>query len=439
VVVVDDHDLTAAELEVLLAGGASPEEINAWAEALDADERALLVQHHADLIGNLDGIPFDLRYAANRLRIQQARDDTAAALDAAQQAGIDTTSLETRLATLDRFIERDGQYLLFSNDGLGRVAEVHGDLGTADHLAVLVPGMSNHLDNFQAFSADAQRLQQRADALDGVSSHTAVIAWLGYEPPQDLVGAALTGHADRGAPALASLVDGLLVPDRVTTSVIAHSYGSVLTGTALRDEGLVVDNVAFIGSPGVRVDRASDFDLPDTDFYAARAPLDGVSYLNRFGLDPSDPRFGARRFTTDPEDGLLYWHSSYFERDSESLQNLAYVAIDRDDAVTTMDPTLHEYVVLGIDEVQRFANGVRDVPHAIVDGVQEHVPLPGPVDLIIDGGQALDDVLVDTANAGVDVGQEVLDRAGDVVDDLGELGDQAAEEVVEHLDPRSWF
>lgn len=440
---------TADALRELLASGASAADIRAFADALTDAERVRLVDHDPDLVGNLDGIPFDMRFAANRLRIEQARDETAIALDAAQRAGIDTSALETRLDTLDSFLVGDRQFLLFANEGRGLAAEVHGDLGSADHVSVLVPGMSNTLDNFNGLSRNARDLQRLADSFDGTSSHTAVIAWLGYETPE-IGSVAFVDLAERGAPALPRMVDGLQLSDAVTTTVIAHSYGSTLTGTALRDEGLDVDNVVLIGSPGARVDSIDEYDLPDTDFYVGRAPLDAVTYTNWFGRDPSDPRFGATRITTDPDDGVLLWHSSYFEPNSDSLANLAFISIDRDDAVHTMPPTWQDYVVQGVDAVQDFANDAAGVQHSIVDGVQDHVPLPGFVDAFIDGNQVVSDVLLDGANTVVDGGEFVFDLGNDFIDDVNEVGGQLVEEgleqggelvedVLDAADPRNWF
>lgn len=53
------------------------------------------------------------------------------------------------------------QFLTFDGRGQGRAIEVLGDLGTADRIAVLVPGSDTSLDTYQRFRDGARSLQQR--------------------------------------------------------------------------------------------------------------------------------------------------------------------------------------------------------------------------------------------------------------------------------------
>ena len=84
------------------------------------------------------------------------------------------------------------QFLTFDPRGNGRIVEVFGDLGAADRIAVLVPGVANRADNFNTGLGDvrerAPAVQARAlyDAARAESpdGHVAVVAWLGYDAPQ---------------------------------------------------------------------------------------------------------------------------------------------------------------------------------------------------------------------------------------------------------------
>ena len=51
----------------------------------------------------------------------------------------------------------------------GRIAEVVGDLQTADNVAFRVPGITNRLDNFNSFGSGAYNLVQ--DPTSGAEQH----------------------------------------------------------------------------------------------------------------------------------------------------------------------------------------------------------------------------------------------------------------------------
>ena len=83
-----------------------------------------------------------------------------------------------------------GQFLVFDPRGDGRVAQVFGDLATADRIAVLVPGAGNRADNFERGVGD-KRYRSPAVQADGLyeAAHAerfAVVAWLGYDAPDGL-------------------------------------------------------------------------------------------------------------------------------------------------------------------------------------------------------------------------------------------------------------
>ena len=123
-------------------------------------------------------------------------------------------------------------FVMFDWSGDGHLAEWVGPLD-ADHVAVLVPGMSTDKLDVDLTAANAARML-RFDT----SGDLAVVTALVYDAP-DLVDATLPFAATNGIDGLARLVEVLPVSDRHLT-LVGHSYGSLLLGTALAG-GLAAD------------------------------------------------------------------------------------------------------------------------------------------------------------------------------------------------------
>lgn len=252
------------------------------------------------------------------------------------------SSLTRAVARLDRAVAdrrawADRNLLFFDPSGDGRIVEVIGDLKTARHVVVLVPGMGNGLSSYErTLRVDALRLAERLGDTD-----TAVVAWLGYDPPDTIVGAISRGPARRGAAALGDFVRRL---GPVHTTVIAHSYGSLVAGLAARQGLLVPDELVFIGSPGVGADNVAELGLPpSTTVWSGLTLFDPIRLARPdcmdpsprcstdlvFGTDPHGPMFGAKVFATG-EGPLWNAHSAYYRTGSLSLENLAHIALDED-------------------------------------------------------------------------------------------------------------
>jgi pimeloyl-ACP methyl ester carboxylesterase len=143
------------------------------------------------------------------------------------------------------------------------------------------------------------------------------------------------GAAVSGARLLTADLGGLRTADRGSTvhvTAVGHSYGSTTVGTALRAHASGVDDVVLLGSPGANVARASALRVPDGHVWVGAASRDPVSYLDRFGTDPSHERFGATRFRAEDADRhplmlSLGDHSRYFAAGSESLDNVVRVVV----------------------------------------------------------------------------------------------------------------
>jgi pimeloyl-ACP methyl ester carboxylesterase len=219
--------------------------------------------------------------------------------------------------------------------GDGRIVEVVGDLRDADRIAVIVPGVSTTLDNFHRGLGGVVR---RSPYWQAVQLHTAaragpgrvaVVAWLGYDPPDGIgLPAVRSGSAVAGADALVRFVAELTAYRRdASITLIGHSYGSlVLAYAAARLPAQVTDLVA-LGSPGMDVMRAGQ--LPaGARLWVGSAAGDWTRWLPDVrilglghGTNPSRPWFGARRLDVTGAGG----HDGYFVPGTISLRSLAAV------------------------------------------------------------------------------------------------------------------
>jgi pimeloyl-ACP methyl ester carboxylesterase len=208
-----------------------------------------------------DGIPPNDRIEATRLVMENRRDEL-------RRTGEHPEELARLVVWL-----RDGdrKFLLYDPTGDGRVAEVFGDLTTADDVAVVVPGITNDISNFD------DRVRRDAEALWGGDSERAVVAWLGYDTPGIDAHAVSTARATNGGAALASFTDGLRSTVGGSITVAAHSYGTVVA-TCAAQAGMEVDRVVLLGSPGVPADDASVFN--GADVYVMTNGLDPVPKLD---------------------------------------------------------------------------------------------------------------------------------------------------------------
>lgn len=228
--------------------------------------------------------------------------------------------------------------LAYDTGGDGRVVEVLGDLASADHVAVVVPGSGHNLANYWTSTSGA------APRVDGVrllaemrrqagEARVAVVVWLGYDTPEalDLV-AARSDRAVAGADDLVRLTR--LLPPATTVTLIGHSYGSVVLGYAAR--AARADNLVLIASPGADVGSVADMHTR-AQVWAARGPRDPIGLVPSIrigglghGADPTSGAFGATTFAT----GEISGHDHYFQPGSESLANLARIALGRSDQVS---------------------------------------------------------------------------------------------------------
>lgn len=295
----DPHDTTPAEVAAFFA-------------RIRPDESRELTRRFPEIVGDLDGVPTALRYSAN-----QARQSTFAGR----------------------------QILAFDDRADGRVVEVFGDLDTAARVVVIVPGVDTTRGNFDSGLGGVQRrspswqarqLFERVRA-EHPTADIAVVAWLGYDPPEGLSRDVLReDRAAAGAESLNLFVDGLLT--RAPTPsivVVGHSYGSTVAGLAVLHASRQVTDLVALGSPGMGVDTRSA--LPgNVRVWACTAPGDWVRRVPGMrllgvghGRHPSDPEFGAQPLPCDDVEG----HDGYFVSGTTALQALADIAADNPEGV----------------------------------------------------------------------------------------------------------
>ncbi len=219
----------------------------------------------------------------------------------------------------------------------GRIVEELGDAATADHVAVLVPGNDNYLGNyFNQKRATRPRangetlLRTMREVAPG--ERVAVVVWVGYRTPRGFGEAVSRRPAIEGAADLVRLTRFLPGSARVT--LVGHSYGTVVCGLAL-GRGRVGDCVA-LGSPGMGTRSREELGFSG-NLWAARGPNDWIRFFPRghvgeMGHGPSPMRrgYGARVFET----GDIPGHCSYYRSGSESVRNIARIAVGRYEEVT---------------------------------------------------------------------------------------------------------
>ncbi|MQA83257.1 MAG: hypothetical protein GEV03_01155 [Streptosporangiales bacterium] len=284
-----------------------------------------------------------------RVRVLALTLGASVALSPAPQAAIppaDPHTLDMRLGRqLDSWAASGRQFLLVDPRGDGRAVEVLGDVSTARHIAVLVPGSDQTLANFDGGPANprtapartARLLAGAIEAADPGSvalGRTAVVAWLGYDPPDGLLAGARSEPAIAGARALLRFLHAVNPRGSAHLTMVCHSYGSVVCGhlaPVLRDAPGRVGDIVVLASPGMDVGSAAELHTT-ARLWAARAEGDWIGHVPhlRFaglghGADPVSGYFGACVFSTRGARG----HAGYYEPGSESLRNVVRIVLGR--------------------------------------------------------------------------------------------------------------
>lgn len=349
----------AADLDRLLVDPPAAADVSRLWTLLDPARQSELVRAAPHVVGNLEGVPYDVRGKANRLDLQRTI-DTAKQRLRSERGKAARVALKRQLTTLDNvktaLAKKDGvTRTLVSLDPSddARAAIVVGDLRTARYVSVLVPGMYMAVgEQIEAWSAVAQDLYDQQTGFlkrlggAGTTKRTpgvAVVAWIGYQTPvlTNIGGLEL---AREGADSLERTLMGiqsLRASDPPYLSVLAHSYGSTAALLALERGTVTVDALALMGSPGSDAQSVKQLDVRGGNVFVGEAPMDPIVNSAFFGSDPGSPSYGAKPMGVDGAvDPLTHrtlsgssGHNEYFTAGTECMRNLAMIGIDRGDLV----------------------------------------------------------------------------------------------------------
>jgi pimeloyl-ACP methyl ester carboxylesterase len=422
--------------------GSDPRAVADWWKSLSKDQQDALKNTRYQELGQLRGLPADVLDYANRRRIPEdaarfnaEKDQLEQQLaDRARELGVDPNSSEGQralrndaqgsqlmsqydeaarraknaddangaLREADKLATSDKKayVLAWSPDGAGAkegaIAVAFGNPDNADNVAVCVPGTTSKLSSFG--------LDQAANLSAEMGPNGVAIQWLGYDAPEFLPGQVNDPEQAReGGAILAKDVEGYRTANPgAHVTVIGHSYGSTVVGYSAMDNGLKADDIVFVGSPGVGASNVDQLSAGAGHVYVGGTEHDPViqatsgDWFTKDGSStgPYDSSFGGKTFGTSGESWIGHAHSSYYDKDSESLQNLARIANGDGGSVTE----------------QRWQDSPQPVE---VPG--SDLPVAGP---IIDWG-------VNTGKEVVDIGEDVWRGGGQVVDDIsnGNWGD----------------
>ncbi|MEU5362616.1 alpha/beta hydrolase [Streptomyces sp. NPDC005925] len=319
---------------------ADPARLAHFFGSLTERERSGLARRHPLVVGNMNGAPVKLRYRANRIALEQARQVERKRLHDTRLTPDGQDAARRRMHRLETLLSPGRHILAFSPEGSGRVAEVFGSLKKARRVSVVVPGVDTDLLTFQrtrrTYSAPAGMAGAlyAAERAADPGTRTAVIAWADYTAPSGIgMDAATAMRAADGAVRLNALLRAL--PGRAPVSLFCHSYGSVLCGLAAHRLPARVADIAVAGSPGMRAGTAAQL-RTDARVWAMRNADDWVRDVPHLevgglghGADPVAPGFGARLLSATQAKG----HSGYFVPGTDSLRNFAAVGVGAYDSV----------------------------------------------------------------------------------------------------------
>ena len=360
-------------VDALLANPPAASEVASFWSQTTTDQHEKLLSAAPRLVGTLEGFPYQVRDAANRVNLRETeksiRSQLAAGVGraAADQLTKQLHMLEQVRAALQVGASKNPRSLVsLDASGEGRAVIIIGDASTADYVDYLIPGMFSDVDTqIVAFanSSDNIATQQQAwikKLNPGVPASqlptVATFAWIGYQTP-NIVNVASMQLAREGQVEFTSSLAGLRAERaaRVTraadgtvtagsqpfVAVLAHSYGSTAVMLSLQDDAVSVDALAIVGSPGSPARSVHQLKVTNGNVWVGAAETDPVPQTGIFGSQPLSASYGAHRFgvdgATDPVSQAALrgavGHNDYFVSGTESLRNMVLIGINRGDLV----------------------------------------------------------------------------------------------------------
>ena len=350
--------------------GASEKEVAKWWSSLSDTEKQQMIEAHPQEIGNLNGIDGTSRDKANRIYLEDATKREEKKLERLKQRYGPHPSrrerqelelVQERVTALHNVKDTIGleepppkgdgtQRQLLSLDTSGKhvtAAVAQGNVDTAAHIGVLVPGLYTNVatnlgtyDGHAGVMADAAKRYAKGESV-------AMVAYLGYEAPQDLAEVTNISYAENGAKKLSGFLNGLgasreLGAGDAHISVAGHSYGSTTAGIALKQVNPgVVDDLIQFGSPGSGAQDVSEFRVPPGHAWVSATDykqdmVQGVGDDWRFGKNP-DTMKGYNHLSGDVgeqgvDKSMIYpfqKHNGYFAQYSEANEDISRVIAGR--------------------------------------------------------------------------------------------------------------
>ena len=297
-----------------------PADVKTWWDALSPRQQVDYIARDPAAIDR-DGIPADIRDAANRIRLSHEIAAAATALDAAthQEAAyweygnthhgeLPPECAADPVAALARARARHDELLGIqkaisggdrrrlilldtkSNPRHVLAAIGLGDVDRAARVGVTTGGVTTDVTDLSRLVEEATELRDTTVDILARAGYphpesVATIAWVGYEPPTNLADLRVLGDgvARAAAPHLNSFLNGLAVASenpRQEITAFGHSYGSLVTSLALQQGGPVKRNVVFYGSPGLELGHVDDLQLaPRGRAYYEQAPGDPIAWI----------------------------------------------------------------------------------------------------------------------------------------------------------------
>nr|CRL67355.1 alpha/beta hydrolase [Mycolicibacterium malmesburyense] len=287
----------AAEADAVAAWpNTSQDRIAAQIAAMTPEQRQRLIDEFPAQVGNTDGVPWEMRVEANRTNVAQAvlREHDPERLAVYRQLLGEIDDPAGKQGRLDRQI-------LGFDPARSSLIELHGDVGSASSVAVLVPGLNTTVTGSAANAQTARRF------VTATRGDVATITYLGGPFPRGdnvvggLAAAADPRYALSMAPRLVAFTEDVdrrvdSTGRRIPVTVIGHSYGGSIVGTA-EALGMTSDRTLYVAAAGagVGVDDPGDWHnrnphvlrfsmTPPGDFITAVQGIPGGPH----GADPDE-------------------------------------------------------------------------------------------------------------------------------------------------------
>ena len=316
---------------------------------LSARDRVIAALGEPEATGNLSGLDWGTRIAANAIAVRRAAQRE-------RLAGRGGTIIIDRLHAMDRLrpdpvsgVPSRRRFVAFDPTGPGRMIELVGDPDAADGLALYVPGTGTNLEMSHVNTEVAEHFVAAGEG------RIATLVFLGGNFPQDmwiesgdpvftLAMAPLLARFSLDVQAyIATLGRGQDADEaaRLPVTAIGHSFGGAVVGTA-ETLGLWADRVMYVASPsaGIDVRSASQWRnrAPSVRRYSITVPGDPIELMQirnglRYpGTSSADIMDGVQRLDSGFFDTgeVMYGtrgHGGVFDRSSDAFWQMAEVIV----------------------------------------------------------------------------------------------------------------